>query len=406
MVELEDLKNRNPRAWTLLLTQDTEITDIIVAAVGEEPLPGSENVSRFLLSLSGYHEPFSLIGKRTNPAEALFYEAFAPQFPHFTPTCWFSYVGVEDGWLVLTDVQNDHPPEHWTGNDVNILIGNLASLHAAFWGKRDILDQYGLPDMLGESTAEADMVSDDSGDEQSPEQPLNQMARIERWLQGQRRHLTDHAIRTAGPLTPLLAEASSALFALRQVNGWPGIVDEQHLVALADLLDDPLPMLHPLRQLPYTLLHGDPSAQRWCLTLFDDYYLLDWQNTAIGPGVCDLLNFIDQMELLPDERQVQITEETMVDSYILAMRGELGTSFDARATRQALPAARCLLVLTKWLPILGKSSEKLRYDGETWQAMGDISDEELAEAGFAQLPDLRVTLATVFDRFLRDYRSL
>ncbi|UCG23522.1 MAG: hypothetical protein JSW55_15445 [Chloroflexota bacterium] len=406
MVELKDLKNRNPRAWTLLLTQNTETTDIIVAAVGEEPLPATKDVSRFLLSLAGYHEPFSLIGKRTNPVEALFYEAFAPQFPHFTPTCWFSHVGVEDGWLVLTDVQNDHPPEHWTGNDVDILIGNLASLHAAFWGKREVLAQYGLPDFLGEAEAEAASIPGEGGDEQRSEQLPDQMARIERWLQGQRRHLTEHAKRTAGPLTPLLAEASDGLYVLRQVDGWPGIVDEQHLAALADLLDDPLPMLYPLRQLPSTLLHGDPSAKRWCLTLFDDYYLLDWQKTAIGPGVYDLLTFIDQMELLADERRSRVNEETMIDSYILAMRGELGTRFDARATRQAIPAARCLHVLGRWLPFLGESLQQLRHDDNTWPTMEDLSDEELIEAGLTQLPKLRTSLATVFDRFLRDYRSL
>jgi hypothetical protein len=88
------------------------------------------------------------------------------------------------------------------------------------------------------------------------------------------------------------------------------------------------------------------------------------------------------------------------------MRGELGSRFDARATRQALPAARCLLVLSKWLPLLGETLRQLRHDGDAWQVLGNITDEELAKAGSMQMPNPRVSLARVFDRFLRDYRSL
>ena len=82
MLELEDLRNRNPRAWTLLVTQDIGAKDIIVEAVGEEPLDDSGDVSRYLLSLADYQEPISLVGKRTNAVEALFY-ALEPQFAKF-----------------------------------------------------------------------------------------------------------------------------------------------------------------------------------------------------------------------------------------------------------------------------------------------------------------------------------
>jgi hypothetical protein len=414
MVKLEDLRNRNPRAWTLLLTQALVPNNIVVAAVSEEPLSASSTVSRYLLSLAGYHEPLSLIGKRTNAVEGLFYEVFAAQFPHFTAKCWFSHIGLEDSWLVLADVQNDHPPETWSEKDFEILVGNLASLHAAYWDQRSMLEQYDLPSLLEDSDAGTELSVDQS-DEETPEAQLpSQMERIERWLQGQQRHLTEHAKRTAGPsLAPLLAEAGRGLDTLIEFNGWPGIIDDRPLTALADLLDDPLPVLHPLRQLPYTLLHGDPSAERWRLTLFDDYYLLDWRQATIGPGVYDLVSFIDQLELLSGEtvgaretRRSRATEETMVDSYILAMRGELGSRFDARATRQAVPAARCLLVLTNWLPQLGDWLRESPYDLDAWQAMSRLPDEALLDAGMADLLGWRLSLATIFDRFLQAYRLL
>lgn len=414
MVEVKDLRNRNPRAWTLLLTQGLAGDDIIVTAVGEEPVAADGDQSRFLLTLAGYQEPVSLIGKRTNAVEALFYEAFGPKFTHFTPRCWFSHIGLDDHWLVLADVQNDHPPETWTAEDFDIVIGNLASLHAAYWGKGDVLEQYGLPGMLEDQQSMVDSASGESSEEDRGEQPRRQMQRIERWLKGQQRYLTEHAIRSAGPtLTPLLAEANSSLETLTQLNGWPGIVDDRHLSALADLLDDPLPMLYPLRQLPYTLLHGNPSAERWHLTLFDDYYLKEWQEAAIGPGVMDLVSFIDQLNVHLDaergwrgRRPVRASEETMIDSYILAMRGELGTRFDARAIRLAVPAARCLLVLTRWLPRLGEWLQELQFEADVWQAMSDLPDKELEEAGLAELIGWRTALAELFDRFLRAYRLL
>jgi hypothetical protein len=189
-------------------------------------------------------------------------------------------------------------------------------------------------------------------------------------------------------------------------------VDDRHLTALADLLDDPMPMLYPLRQLPCTLLHGDPSAKHWRLTLFDDYYLMNWQMMTIGPGVYDLVRFIDQAVLLPGDRangeilRSETAEETMIDNYILAMRGELGTRFDARSTRLAIPAARCLLAIIDWLPRLSGWLEEMSFDKEVWQAMSKLPDDALKEAGMAELISWRRSLALIFDRFLRAYRLL
>jgi hypothetical protein len=44
-------------------------------------------------------------------------------------------------------------------------------------------------------------------------------------------------------------------------------------------------------------------------------------------------------------------EETIIDSYILAMSMRLGNRFPARLVRQAIPAARCLHVLSQWFPL-------------------------------------------------------
>ena len=38
------------------------------------------------------------------------------------------------------------------------------------------------------------------------------------------------------------------------------MLGESHLAAAADLLDDPVPLLGTLEDLPWTLLHGAPHA--------------------------------------------------------------------------------------------------------------------------------------------------
>jgi hypothetical protein len=413
MLEVEELRKRNPHAWTLLLTQRLGAPDVIVEAVGEEPLETDDGASRYLLSLAGCQEPIGLVGKETNAVEAMFYEFFAPALAHFTARCYFHYVGLQEGWLVLADVQNDHAPETWTPGDIEILIGNLASLHAAYWNKRDVLDQYGLPVLLERTHQPGDAKIGGRVDDQPPEQPSSQSRRIERWLSRQQRMLTEHAMRTAGPtLAPLLQQASEALETLRRFRGWPGIVDDRHMAALADLLDDPLPMLFPLRQLPSTLLHGNPSADKWRVTLFGDHYLMDWQMTTIGPGVYDLVRFIDQVGLVAgngargESQPAATAEETMVDSYILAMRGELGARFDARSTRLAVPAARCLLALVDWTPRLSGWLNDMAIDQETWFAMSELPEGTLREAGLAEVIGWRQSLSLIFERFLRAYRLL
>jgi hypothetical protein len=173
-----------------------------------------------------------------------------------------------------------------------------------------------------------------------------------------------------------------------------------------------MPLLYPLRQQPCTLLHGEPSSENWYLTLFDEYYLLDWQKMTVGPGIYDLVRFIDQFAMLPgnlsanEALQADTAVETMIDSYVLAMRSELGSRFDARSTRLAVPAARCLLVLIYWIPKLGSWLKEMSFENEAWRAMNEIPDDALVDVGIVDLAAWRNSLALVFDRFMRDYRRL
>jgi hypothetical protein len=184
-------------------------------------------------------------------------------------------------------------------------------------------------------------------------------------------------------------------------------LSESHLEAAADLLDDPLPMLQPLLDLPPTLLHGRLHNYQWHVTLFGSRYLLNWQLAKTGPSVCDLVSFVEEFDLLYQAKgqlytraQRPVSYETIIDSYMLAMSARLGSDFPARAVRQAIPAARCLHVLTNWFPHFARWLAEMPSP-YTWQKVNRLSDEELKGTMFEAMVGFRPYLADVFHRFLQ-----
>jgi hypothetical protein len=160
--------------------------------------------------------------------------------------------------------------------------------------------------------------------------------------------------------------------------------------------------------LPATLLHGAPHSRHWRLTLFGEYYLIDWSEARIGPGVLDLMAFIEGYPLLFDRcpadaslgepalcprELTPILEETLIDTYLLTLSTELGSRSTARAYRAALPAARCFHTLLTWFPFFADWATELPIrPGQ--------SPDKWIPAGF------RRYLAGAFERFLRAYRGL
>jgi hypothetical protein len=226
--------------------------------------------------------------------------------------------------------------------------------------------------------------------------------------------LSEHALSQAGQLAPLFLQAANGLVVMRDLGGWPGILGESHLTAVADLLDDPVPLLEPLRQLPFTLLHGDPNNHHWRVTVFDDQKLTGWQKAAVGPGICDLVSFIEQFSLLEVAESAAalktrtvwpVNEETIIDGYMLALSHRLGSRANTRALRQAIPAARCLYVLTNWFPHFATWFEEMpnKY---TWQKVNRMADRDFVDTPLQGFLQLRPYLSSVFERFLLAYRSL
>lgn len=420
-VDVLQLQRRDPLAWTVLLSRSPELADVIVTAVTAEPLwdmslvtPGRatvervHHVRRYVLTLAGCSDPITFIAKQTNAIEALIYQQLGDPAATGIPPCRYAHVDGDASWVILEDVPDDFPPATWRPEQVDAMIATLARLHAGHWQAAGGLEGT-VPHFL-----------------RRPEGPFSwdtlQRDHLSLFEDGPGAILSRHAVRSAGRLAPLFLEAANGLVVLRDLGGWPGVLGESHLAAAADLLDDPVPLLATLDDLPWTLLHGAPHADHWRLPLFGEQYLIDWAGAQLGPGVLDLVGFVERFPLLYDrrpggvddaERQPRLRlrevaplfEETAIDTYLLTLSVEMGRRFSARSFRAAVPAARCLHVLTTWFPFFARWSHDMpgKY---VWQRVNRLSEAELAHYRIGPMAGMRPYLAGVFDRFLQAYRSL
>lgn len=432
-VDITQLQRRDPMAWTTLLSLRPDYEPVIVTAVTSEPLwtssiaptgrttrGFSRQVTRFLLTIDGCSDPLSFVGKRTNAVEAQIYQQLAPELPELFVLCHYVHIDGDHSWLLMEEAPNDYPPSTWVPRDIDQVVGGIASVHAAFWdaaNESDLLDW--LPFYF---------YGDDPPNTLSALDPFRRESPTQ--FEGDPDALVSyHARQNAGQLAPVLLEAARGLRNLRELGGWPGVIDDAHMAAMADLLDDPLPMLDTLRELPAAVIHTEPHAYNWRLSLFEQAYLLDWSGARLGPGVLDLVAFLETYPLLYMEDQLPRTlwslarqqereethvgvreltpelEETAVDGYLLAMSAELGREFPARQVRLAIPAARCFYVLTNWLPYFATWSDDLP-NRDVWERINRMSEAELAQNGLGPMVGIRPYFGGVFRRFLQAYRNL
>lgn len=425
-VDIFQLQRRDPAAWTALLSRLPETDDVIVTAVAAEPLhnfsfipPGrviadpAHNIRRYVLTLADTSDPISFIAKQTNAVEAMVYELYGRPPATAMPTCHYVHHDGDDSYVILDDVPNHFPPAVWTPRQLDEVVATLARFHAAHWGR----DSRRSVDWAA-TGPDFPHFHDRYDDELLP----RMSERVSRFgsFPG-REYLSDHALRAAGRLAPLFVQAAAGLAVMRKLNGWPGVLDESQMAAVADLLDDPVPMLSPLLSLPITLLHGAPHPCHWRLTLFDEQFLIDWSEVQEGPGILDLMALIEGYPLtykrpIEDVNAIgdpylclrpfpAVLEETIVDTYLLTLTAELGGRIGARAFRDALPAARCLHVILTWFPFYATWATDLP-DPYFWQHVNRLNDNELGRYRDAPTVGMRHYLAGVFERFLRAYRNL
>ena len=399
-----ELRRRTPSAWTALLQSTPDMGDVMATAVSAKPLrqrsqkTAANHLVQYLVSLAHHSDPISFIAKYSNRQEINFYRSFASQLPHLAPQTWFTHLFADEGWMIMEDVPQHAVPEQWSAVDVEDIVHDLAQMHQTFWKQDAALEDGGLHHFIdGKSYSWDDLRSEHAFlFEEGPATPISQ-----------------HAIHHVGRMAPLFLQAANGLTVMRSLGGWPGVMGESHLTAVNDLLDDPVPMLEPLRNLPTTLLHGNPRSDHWHVTLFGERRLLDWGKAMIGPSILDLVSFLEQFDLLHQANnrwnvvlrtEWPITEETIIDNYLLQLSNSV-PQFDARAVRQAIPAARCLYTLINWFPYFASWATEMpnKY---TWQRVNRMSNTDMSNTIFHPMIQFRPYLSTVFQRFLRAVRTL
>lgn len=399
-VYVNKLQRRQTEAWTELLRVMPELSLASVVDIQAKSIADHPNLTRYLLTIEGQREPIPFIGKRTNGAEARFYAEISVLFSNLAAPCWLSHSAGDQSWVILADVPQHRPGERWTAKDAEAIISALSHVHASFWNEADYLNQQNwltnslyLPPKAERKRGYYGLVK-----------------RSSRYVGlGRASTLSAHALHTSGRLAPVFVRAAAGLDILRHLGGWPGIIDAVHMEAMAELLDDPLPMLQPLRELPLTLLHGDPAPHHWHVTLFDERYLLDWSQVTYGPAICDVVSFLEQLKQVWTRTHGEtwpVTEETMLDNYMLRMSMKLGTGFPGRQMRQAIPAGLCLYLLTNWLPNFADWLSPFISHPQTWQNVVRMDNRHLGEVGLEQLVGLEGYLTNLFMQFRQAYKML
>lgn len=197
--------------------------------------------------------------------EVGFYRSLASEVPMHTPELIASSAAGD--WLLLEFLDTKRQPSHWRSEDYLQAVGALAALHNRFRGLAVDLEAFPwLGDPLESDFAVHRAAADKA---------------IER-------------ITKAAKPEPLA--------------GFPG-----RRWILERLVDEADQVIQPLLEEPATLLHGDYWPGNIAVGEEDRQTVYDWQLAGIGPGIMDLLVFINKADWwfgpLP------VDPQTLVESY-------------------------------------------------------------------------------------------
>jgi hypothetical protein len=230
------------------------------------------------------------------------YRSLAPHLPMKTPA--LVAASASGDWLVLEAIPQTKTPEDWGPADYRRAIESLAQLHDRFWG-------------LGEDLGTYTWLS----------RPLEADFDI-------------HLAVAAQSLERIVEKGSPGSLA-----GAPA-----RIRVLSRLIDQAAAVVAPLREQPSTLLHGDYWPGNIAVADGGEQIAYDWQQTAVGPGVIDLLTFVNMsgwwFNPLP------LAREEMVDIYRAQLEERLGVSWDEGAWARQWDHALMWRFLQEWIDLL------------------------------------------------------
>ena len=401
-MNVQQLKDRSIEAWTWLIRQQKKLHTETVVGVHSEELERGR--TRFLLTLSDYSEPLSVIAFETNKTESAFYGRIASGLNGIAPTPWFDWQDRDGGWVVVEEGGPFHSPATWSRLDLERVTERLAGLHSAWWGAEE-LKRIDLP-------KHPVVQSFDISTKANSSHPANQNSG------GPQTGSLLSTMQSRGQAIPELMIAQVGFKMLRKLGGWPDLIEGVHLSALDHLLQEPAIMLQPLQHVPFTLLHGQPVSENWQINLMDKTQLVNWRNVCIGPAVCDLAIFIEDYIFWhtprPDLHRTipGSLEEMLVDGYLMnlgehvALEGETRPGSSRHLRRHALPAAICWHTVSHWLPTFVNWFGRMPASRHSWEVIEDLNPESIKAWGLHELAAYRPVLGSIFHRFLNAYKLL
>jgi hypothetical protein len=176
--------------------------------------------------------------------EVSFYRNLSDQLPVRVPRLFANHP--DGNWLIMEMLPLERKPETWAASDYLLAIEQLVALHDRFWG-------------LGPDLAAYPWLA----------RPLG----------------SDYAINIQAATTGVrkLIDNSN----LNMITRDPKLV--QLIKRLVEHADQ---VASALRVPPATLLHGDYWPGNITLSVDGGFFVYDWQQAAIGPGVLDLIHFV------------------------------------------------------------------------------------------------------------------
>lgn len=231
-----------------LVEPDVDIVTYCVEEIAARPSRGSIRGIGIDLDRAAHREHYTYILKEPRESaqrEIGLYRSLTSQLPFAIP----QLVGADasNNWLLLEPYPTEVRAEEWTAEEYRRAVINLARLHDRFWGLSEDLSVY---PWLGH--------------------PLT-------------RDFESCTMASARAMELIIARGSPALIA-DSLNITTCIA---HALSHADEIGQ------TLRATPPTLLHGDYWPGNISIDEDGDQIVYDWQSVSLGPGILDLVSFIN-----------------------------------------------------------------------------------------------------------------
>jgi len=230
------------------------------------------------------------------------YRSLAPHLPMATPS--LVAASPSGDWLILEALTQEKTPDDWEAADYRKAVEALAQLHDRFWG-------------LGEDLGTYTWLS----------RPLE----------------ADFDVH--------MAVAAQSLERIVE-KGQPGSVAgaAARIQVLSTLIEQAEDVVAPLRDQPSTLLHGDYWPGNIAVVSQGEQIAYDWQQTGVGPGVIDLLTFVNMSSWWFSP--LPLASEEMIEIYRSELDDRLGITWDEESWSRQWDHALMWRFLQEWIDLL------------------------------------------------------